>query len=440
MEQLRNQSRQKLDLALDKLKRQRNHIKQQQIPLARQIHQLENEIKQLKKKANDIQSVQDSKTLELEKLNEQVKIGEKEMNFILQNLLNDYSNQYETQLSIAEKERYKPSLNQLHDLIEDDSKTESDHLTTYLNMVRSSIKRTESLLGGKTFEGRSLNLHGKWVQGHFIHVGPFTYFSTTTPESSGLVQESLSLKPKALPMPSSETQLLQNFVSNGNGKLPLDPSMGDAQKILDNKESLQTHLKKGGIWVYPILGFALLSTLIAVYKFFQIFTIRQPQADTVQKLIQLIQTDKIEEAKSLANQQPHPSKQMLQHALDHIEEPPELIEEVMLESVLETQPRLERFLNIIAVTAAIAPLLGLLGTVTGIIKTFKLMEIFGSGDPKPLISGISEALITTELGLILAIPALILHAILSRRVSTILGKLEQVALALTNGLSRKKNT
>ncbi|HBP56797.1 MAG TPA: flagellar motor protein MotA, partial [Verrucomicrobiales bacterium] len=72
---------------------------------------------------------------------------------------------------------------------------------------------------------------------------------------------------------------------------------------------------------------------------------------------------------------------------------------------------------------ATAPLLGLLGTVTGIIKTFKLMEIFGAGDPKPLISGISEALITTEMGLILAIPALIAHALLSRRVAGILAQM-----------------
>ncbi len=86
--------------------------------------------------------------------------------------------------------------------------------------------------------------------------------------------------------------------------------------------------------------------------------------------------------------------------------------------------------------AAVAPLLGLLGTVTGIIKTFDLMQVFGAGDPKPLISGISEALITTELGLILAIPAMIIHAFLSRKAAGILAHLEKLSVAFINSFSR----
>ena len=128
---------------------------------------------------------------------------------------------------------------------------------------------------------------------------------------------------------------------------------------------------------------------------------------------------------------------MLVAGVENAKESVELVEEVMFESILGAQPRLERFLNVIAVTAATAPLLGLLGTVTGIIKTFKLMEVFGAGDPKPLISGISEALITTELGLILAIPALIAHALLSRRVAGILAQLEKLSMAMVNSLSRQ---
>jgi biopolymer transport protein ExbB len=110
---------------------------------------------------------------------------------------------------------------------------------------------------------------------------------------------------------------------------------------------------------------------------------------------------------------------------------------VLYESILETRPKLNRLLPIIATTAAVAPLLGLLGTVTGMINTFNLITLFGTGDARVLSSGISEALVTTEFGLIVAIPSLIVHAILSRRIKTILGDMEKYALIFSNGLSAR---
>ena len=88
----------------------------------------------------------------------------------------------------------------------------------------------------------------------------------------------------------------------------------------------------------------------------------------------------------------------------------------------------------IAVVAATAPLMGLLGTVTGMIKTFKLITVFGTGDARSLSSGISEALVTTEFGLCVAIPALIIHALLLRRTKGVLASMEQTAVAFKNGL------
>jgi len=94
-------------------------------------------------------------------------------------------------------------------------------------------------------------------------------------------------------------------------------------------------------------------------------------------------------------------------------------------------------LPIIAVTAATSPLLGLLGTVSGMIATFNLITLFGSGDPKPLAGGISEALVTTLFGLVVAIPALILHAFLSRRSQGIVQTTERLGLSFVNALRAK---
>ena len=86
-----------------------------------------------------------------------------------------------------------------------------------------------------------------------------------------------------------------------------------------------------------------------------------------------------------------------------------------------------------------SPLLGLLGTVTGMISTFHLIAIFGTGDAKLLSGGISEALITTEAGLVVAIPLLLLHAFLSRRVRAITEGLEKSAIRFINTLKTREN-
>jgi biopolymer transport protein ExbB len=106
----------------------------------------------------------------------------------------------------------------------------------------------------------------------------------------------------------------------------------------------------------------------------------------------------------------------------------------MYEKMLITKPRLERLMPVIALTAATAPLLGLLGTVTGMINTFNMITVYGTGDPRTLAGGISEALITTEFGLIVAVPALLLHAFLNRKAKGVLNSMEQTTVAFINGV------
>jgi CBS domain-containing protein len=108
----------------------------------------------------------------------------------------------------------------------------------------------------------------------------------------------------------------------------------------------------------------------------------------------------------------------------------------MYEKILTAKMHLQSLLPFIAITAAAAPLLGLLGTVTGIITTFKMITVFGSGDVKTLSGGISEALITTMFGLIVAIPSLLLHAFLSRKARSILARMEKTAISFVNQINK----
>lgn len=108
------------------------------------------------------------------------------------------------------------------------------------------------------------------------------------------------------------------------------------------------------------------------------------------------------------------------------------MESVVHEAILRESGALDRFGSAILVIASVSPLLGLLGTVTGMIATFDVITEFGTGDPKLLSGGISIALVTTELGLIVAIPALLIGSVLSAWARSIKRDMEHAALRVTN--------
>ena len=151
-----------------------------------------------------------------------------------------------------------------------------------------------------------------------------------------------------------------------------------------------------------------------------------------------VQSGQSTAARELAEQVKGPFRPLLESAVEFARSRKALLEEILFEKILEAQPRLERFLPFIAVTAAASPLLGLLGTVTGMITTFSQIRISGNSDINSLASGISEALVTTKFGLIAAIPALVLHALLSRRVQGLLAGMEKFSTAFVNGMERER--
>lgn len=435
-DQIRARQEAKLEDAVKRLKLQRQTIYEAQIPLATELREHQTEAKALQAQLADRRAVRDSASVSLENLQQQVQSAEREYDHIGGTLMAEFVSTYQSALSAGENGSYGEAIRRRNLKLGQPEMSETDKLTASLELLRESLTRLEELVGGKTYPGAALTGDGRRQEGRFAQVGPLLYFSAESGES-GWVEETRTLQPRLRTMAEAEAELVSAVARTGSGHLPIDTTLGDAITMAETRETVTEHLEKGGVWVYPIVAFAALATLVALFKGLQVFLIRQPKPMVVHDIVRLLRDGKQPEATALAAAQPEPARDMLVSAVEHSDESLELVEEVMYESMLTTQPRLERFLNVIALTAATAPLLGLLGTVTGIIKTFKLMEVFGAGDPKPLISGISEALITTELGLVLAIPALIAHALLSRRVAGVLARLEKLSVAFVNGLSRR---
>jgi biopolymer transport protein ExbB len=110
----------------------------------------------------------------------------------------------------------------------------------------------------------------------------------------------------------------------------------------------------------------------------------------------------------------------------------ETLESLLDEAILRETPKLESGQSLLKLFAAVAPLLGLLGTVTGMIATFQSISLFGTGDPKLMASGISQALVTTMLGLIAAIPLLFMHTLVANRSKTLVQILDEQSAGLVS--------
>jgi biopolymer transport protein ExbB len=120
--------------------------------------------------------------------------------------------------------------------------------------------------------------------------------------------------------------------------------------------------------------------------------------------------------------------------LQYADQPKIILEERLQAVLLEQRLHYERRLPLLAVIATAAPLMGLLGTVVGMVKTFALITVFGTGNAGKLSSGISEVLVATELGLAVAIPALVTHGFLAHRIQKNLSLLERYALQFTTAV------
>jgi biopolymer transport protein ExbB len=166
--------------------------------------------------------------------------------------------------------------------------------------------------------------------------------------------------------------------------------------------------------------------------------VRLASPQDLQAVLSHLKKGGLMQARCHARSIPGPAGELLATAIEHADEKKEYLEEVLYERMLSAKPRLESFLSFIALTAAAAPLLGLLGTVTGMITTFNMISLFGTGDPRTLSGGISEALITTEFGLYVAIPAVLVHAFLSRKVKGVMGSMEQTAVGFINGVPERQ--
>lgn len=266
---------------------------------------------------------------------------------------------------------------------------------------------------------------GQKIDGKMFRVGGFRYFISDS--HAGLLDESGILYAQKYAAD------IRDFAADKIDTLPADISAGSYIAAEKNSRSFAREISLGGIWMYPILLLGFVSGAVFVIKLFSFARIRRAPNGIVRR-IKVALADKDEKtALSIAAKSGYPYSLLLSDLIRSRNLPQAMLEEVSYESMLGAGEKLFSYLSALSVSAAVAPLLGLLGTVTGIIKTFGDLSFAGAGQAQFISAGISEALITTEYGLVVAIPAYVAHAIFSRRAKSVLSDMEKLASSFLSG-------
>ncbi len=249
-------------------------------------------------------------------------------------------------------------------------------------------------------------------------VGPFAVFTADSADFLGYSaptgEANTPLLAKLPKQPGGQIQSAADAVANATaGDLvyaPLDPTRGELLKSFERVPDVRERISYGGTIGYIILILLAIGGLFGVLNIIRLFLVKTAVSG---------QKRKAQPSKS------NPLGRVMMAYEGAKSKDADTVELKLDEAILKESPKFEIGLNLLKLFAGIAPLLGLLGTVTGMIKTFQAMMIYGTGDPQLMAGGISEALVTTMLGLIAAIPLLILHSFCSSLARSIQGTLEE---------------
>ena len=270
------------------------------------------------------------------------------------------------------------------------------------------------------FNRSVLLTNGEQAEMEVVRVGTYNLVSDGmyleySPES-GLVSQ-LARQPNSHQSSASDLQAAESGFTK-TGLDPTGPLGGGLLSALINTPTLIERWHFGGIVGYVITAVFAFAIALAIWR----FVVLQGMSAKVSAQLS-----------GAAPDVTNPLGRVLQVGADNAGLDPESLELKLHEAVLKERPEIEAGLNLLKVISMVAPLMGLLGTVTGMIITFQMITLYGAGDPKAMAGGISQALITTVLGLVVAIPTVLMHTLVNGKAQRILHVLEEQSAGIVAG-------
>ncbi len=238
---------------------------------------------------------------------------------------------------------------------------------------------------------------GETLEKEVFRVGVFN--AMTTDDKRFVEMQDGELRAYAKQPPGSFAQGMTALMNAPEGEVvmaPVDPTKGDLFDTYGKLPTFKDRIDAGGEVGMVIIALGVVGVLLGLFKLVSIFLMSGAMRST---------------AKSKEAGDGNPLARVFKVYEAHRKDNVETLEMKLDEQILKESPKIDRFNDILKVLASVAPLLGLLGTVIGMIVTFTAITIYGAGDPQLMADGISQALMTTVMGLCAAIPLLLIHAI-----------------------------
>ncbi|MDI6786647.1 MAG: MotA/TolQ/ExbB proton channel family protein [bacterium] len=328
---------------------------------------------------------------------------------------------------------------QISDMLTEKSFFDEEYLKKLIDTALYEIEQSGKIV---KYEGQVFKQDGNACKGEIIRFGKigaafkekgkraqFLYFS---PTSRNLFITSADKR--------ESKALLGKYFRKDDKKDILSVPLDITGKVLAKtapSSSIIDKIKKGGIIIWPILLIGIVGIIIIIERFVTLNKVSVNTEYLVAEVTEDIKKGNWEMAEKSCYNNPGAVSNILLTGIKNRENSKEVLEDSLQEAILHQLPKLEKHLPTLSVLGAVAPLLGLLGTVMGMITTFDVISVLGVGDPRMMSGGISEALITTQFGLIMAIPIILFHNFLSGKVDNIISDMEKNAVALVNVITSK---
>ena len=374
--------------------------------------QMSREKNSLTAQLNSLKMKNDSLLLKIERINENMTTLERET--IVK----------ETNLSVfdATLEQATASLNNKGDIA---LKTITETITKAINVLEVNSRLHNE-------PGKFYLQNGTEVMGQIIHFGGIARFGINDQYAGALAPAGGGeFKLWDAKIERSIIEELLSRKAPNNTEIFLFESAMKEVKSIEKKDALSV-INSGGIIAWIIVSLGAVALFFALLRTIFLMVLGSGSKKQFAEVVALVTEGNLEKAKEIVRKTKGSTKRVIRATLHNIHRDKDHVEDTISEAILHEHSYLDRFHSIIMVIAAISPLLGLLGTVTGMIETFDIITEFGTGDPKLLSGGISIALVTTELGLIVAIPVLVLGTMLSSWGNKIKDDIERSALHLVN--------